>query len=768
VVCFHKTTITVLAALIVSAQIPMPAAAETIPGSADVTRLQNDLQNKNNPPPALESPAPLASPQQSPPSEAVPGNADAITFTLQGIALQGVSVYKPGELESIWQKDIGKTVSLKRVYDIAAAITARYRADGYFLASAYIPAQEIGNGGVRIAVVEGYIGQVQLGGDIPASSHILGLLKNRLLSLGPLNIRMLERQMLLLNDLPGTHFRAVLKPLDDGVADSAPLQTATPAPPTSNNHVSDNVPSPAPQGPPATRDPMSVAVAARISANGPVVFISPLDDIGRTLAARIRAAGGDLQNIQLIGPVPPPAPVMKNPGNPSPPPRADQDNAAGSPAGRLETTLEQIGNVDLVVVDPVGSSATKEQPSAEDIRRALAPLAQAATRHHVPVLAAQCLGADHGISANPAIAPTEAVAQPVKEGGVLLEIVGVAENPVHGSVSLDNSGSRYLGPLMATAQMSIDRFLPAFQQAVITLNSSVPDHELKSVLGKYIIPLTDNGIKLSFNAGYSQGRPGYTLTPDELVADSITLGTELAWDALRQRTENLRVVFGLDYLDSRTSLLDLPFVDDRITAARLGIHYDEQDRLEGSVIVDATLKRGLPIFGASHADDENLSRADGKPDFTSLTSTVYRFQTISAGWNALLGISGEVASAPLLSSQQFGYGGQSFGRAYDSSELVGDQGIAAIAELRYDGLRLPDGFHFQPFAFYDIGRVWNLAAGLPARTSGASGGFGFRLAMPRGFTLSLTVADPLTRPQSDPQYGDGKDPRVIFSLSDAF
>jgi hemolysin activation/secretion protein len=592
----------------------MPAYAQTIPGAANVTRLQNDLENRNNPPQTSESPAPLARPQNAPPSEAVPANAETITFTLRGIDLKGVSVYRPRELEGLWRSDVGKTVSLKRVYDIAAAITARYRADGYFLASAYIPAQEIGNGTVRIAVVEGYIGQVKFDGDMP-SSHVFDSLKSRLLSLGPLNVKALERQMLLLNDLPGTRFRAILKPLDDEAGQTQPL-----------------APSPAAATTPETVAPPSTQTAPEIP-----------------------------------------------------------------PAARA-----------------------------------------------------------------PPVEP------PVKEGGVLLEIVGEPQSPVHGSVSVDNTGSRYLGPYLASAQMSIDRGLPDLQQAVITLNSSVPDHELKSVLGKYIIPLNDNGVKLSLNAGYSQGRPGYTLTPDDLVADSTTLGTELEWDAVRQRTENLRLLVGLDYLDSRTSLLNLPFVDDRISAARLGIHYDEQDRLEGSVIADATLKRGLPILGASHPGDLNLSRAEGKPDGTSLASTVYRSQAISASWNALFGATGQIASAPLLSSQQFGYGGQSFGRAYDSSELVGDQGIAATAELRYDGLSLPDGFHLQPFAFYDIGRVWNLAAGLPARASGASGGLGFRLSMPRGIALSLTAAKPLTRAADTPQYGDGKEPRVIFSLSDSF
>lgn len=732
----------------------MPAAAQTIPGSADVTRLQNDFENRNNLPRIPEAPAPVATPQRALPPEAVPENADSITFTLRGIALQGVSVYKPRELEGLWRNDIGKTVSLKRVYDIAAAITARYRADGYFLSRAYIPAQEIGNGTVRISIVEGYIGQVQLDGDIP-SSHIFGVLKKRLLSLGPLNIKMLERQMLLLNDLPGTHFRAVLKPLDNAGTASVP-PAATPA----VNAVNNNAASPPPQGALSGKDPMSVDVAARASTTGPVVFISSLDDPDGILAAKIKAAGGNLQNIQIIEPG-----HAENPGNPSPPPRTDLDrDAATSSVERLETTLEKIGNVDLIVVDPAGAWSEAAQPHEEEIR-ALASLAQTATRHHVPGLfVAKSLTAEDFLAATSDAAPVA----PVKEGGVLLEIIGEPQNPVHGFVSLDNSGSRYLGPYLASAQMSIDRGLPDLQQAVITLNSSVPDHELKNVLAKYIIPLTDNGVKLSLNAGYSQGRPGYTLTPDELVADSTTLGTELEWDAVRQRTENLRVVAGLDYLDSRTNLLNLPFVDDRISAARLGIHYDEQDRLSGSVIMDATLKRGLPILGASHPGDQDLSRADGKPDFASLTSTVYRFQNIGTNWNALLGATGQIASAPLLSSQQFGYGGQSFGRAYDSSELVGDQGLAAMAELRYDGFRLPDGFHFQPFAFYDIGRVWNLAAGLPARTSGASGGLGFRLAMPRGIALSLTAAKPLTRAADTPQYGDGKAPRVIFSLSDAF
>src|ERR1039458_7339781 len=105
--------------------------------------------------------------------------------------------------------------------------------------------------------------------------------------------------MLLLNDLPGTHFFAVFKPLVKTVPDSSPA-VEPPAAPLGGRSMNVNAASPSPENSADSKDPMSVDVAARASTTGPVVFISSLDD----------------------------------PGNPSPPARTDQDNAAaGSPAG---------------------------------------------------------------------------------------------------------------------------------------------------------------------------------------------------------------------------------------------------------------------------------------------------------------------------------------------------------------------------------------------------------------------------------------------------
>ena len=57
----NKTSFAVIAALMVSAQLSMPAVAQTIPGLADVTRLQNDFKDRNKTPARISLTGPVVS-----------------------------------------------------------------------------------------------------------------------------------------------------------------------------------------------------------------------------------------------------------------------------------------------------------------------------------------------------------------------------------------------------------------------------------------------------------------------------------------------------------------------------------------------------------------------------------------------------------------------------------------------------------------------------------------------------------------------------------
>ena len=127
----------------------------------------------------------------------------------------------------------------------------------------------------------------------------------------------------------------------------------------------------------------------------------------------------------------------------------------------------------------------------------------------------------------------------------------------------------------------------------------------------------------------------------------------------------------------------------------------------------------------------------------------------------------------LLSSEQIGLGGPTFGRGYDPSELTGDKGVAGKAELQYNQQLSRLGSALQYFGFYDAGVIGNSdpAAGIPHSQSLASTGGGVRFALPLEFSGSLEVDKPLTKPVEAEVIMDNphpKDPRVEFSVMKRF
>jgi hemolysin activation/secretion protein len=213
---------------------------------------------------------------------------------------------------------------------------------------------------------------------------------------------------------------------------------------------------------------------------------------------------------------------------------------------------------------------------------------------------------------------------------------------------------------------------------------------------------------------------------------------------------------------------------------RLGFTYQLADLWNGQNGLNGTLSQGLNILGASQQGQENLSRAGATPDFTKFNLDASRLQDITQDWSFLTALASQIASGPLYSSEQFGYGGQAYGRAYDNSEITGDQGINGSVELRYSGIaplstEPPPGlstvYNVQPvpYGFYDIGAVWNMGSDqtMPY-ASGSSAGAGFRLLTDFGLSSNFGLGFPLTRRIANPIDGNGKSPRYFMSLSYGF
>jgi hemolysin activation/secretion protein len=335
-----------------------------------------------------------------------------------------------------------------------------------------------------------------------------------------------------------------------------------------------------------------------------------------------------------------------------------------------------------------------------------------------------------------------------------------------GSMTFDNNSSRFSGPyeMLLQAQAVV---LPTQKTTLAALSSLVSYDHLKYFSLKHEVPVFARGT-LGLYGSYTTANPGYTLKPEEIQSRSTSFGAALEYSLIRQRQENLNAKITFESRDASTDILGTQLTRDYIRAARFGLNYQRDDAWSGQNALGATVSQGLPLLGASPAGQVNLSRAEAKPDFTKLNFDASRLQGLGEDWGAYTALTGQVSSMPLYSSEQFGYGGQAFGRAYDDSEIIGDQGVAVSEELRYSGIGSWLGLQPMPYGFYDIGAVWNKGPSATPYASGSAAGAGFRMFSDFGFSSNLGLAFPLTRRIANPLYGNGKSPRYFMQISYGF
>jgi hemolysin activation/secretion protein len=248
------------------------------------------------------------------------------------------------------------------------------------------------------------------------------------------------------------------------------------------------------------------------------------------------------------------------------------------------------------------------------------------------------------------------------------------------------------------------------------------------------------------------------------------MGISLGYQWIRQRQENLSLKLTLDGRDSTSELEGADLSRDHIRTVRMSASYDTADRWRGYDSATFTLTQGIDGLGASEKGDRDLSRAGALPDFTKAEATLSRLQALTENWALQLATSGQLASGTLYSSEQFGYGGQAFGRAFDESEIVGDSGIAASLELQYGGWKdITPQVTWQPYAFIDTGQVWNDGVGQPPHETGSSTGLGIRFATEWNQSGSLGLAFPIDRNIAAPLYGTSDNgPRILLRVSQEF
>lgn len=373
-----------------------------------------------------------------------------------------------------------------------------------------------------------------------------------------------------------------------------------------------------------------------------------------------------------------------------------------------------------------------------------------------------------GVTARSILSPS-----PTTPGASDLTII-VERDSYDAEISFDNHGSRYLGPYEGSFAGSLNSAFGLNErisgQFVMAGDKDRKDELLFGSL-VYEQPLSRFGSKLRLLGSITNTEPGSTLDPFDVKGESKFFSATVSHPFIRSRTLNFsgRATFDSRDVESKNNL-EPNKRNDHIRSVRLGTTVQFMDTLLGVGVnaLDLELSRGLDVLGASSHGDSNLTRARGNPQYTKAELQIQRLQRLSSTLNLLMMTKGQWSATPLLSSEEFGVGGTTIGRGYDSSEIVGEDGVSAKLELQWNEPRKIKYIHdYQLFTFYDVGRVWNQDATTSAGKddSIASVGLGMRADITEKTKAGVGIALPLTR---NVDITNDHDPRYYFNITHKF
>lgn len=196
--------------LSIAALLSFPALAQQPPPQSG--QVEQSLQKKQDPKedPAKPKPKVDLAPRQEMTSE----DDAKVKIKVERITTTGNKSIPEADLLDVARAPggvVGREMTLAELKQAANRITQHYRSEGFGLAWAYIPVQEIKNGVVEIAVVEGRVDKILVSGNEYYSAEFIIDHVERLQKQNTLSLDSLERGLMTLNSYPGLSVRSTLR-----------------------------------------------------------------------------------------------------------------------------------------------------------------------------------------------------------------------------------------------------------------------------------------------------------------------------------------------------------------------------------------------------------------------------------------------------------------------------------------------------------------------------------------------------------------------------
>ena len=212
--------------------------------------------------------------------------------------------------------------------------------------------------------------------------------------------------------------------------------------------------------------------------------------------------------------------------------------------------------------------------------------------------------------------------------------------------------------------------------------------DLQNIQSGYTLPLSVSGTKIGLNYSYVNYQLGGLFEPLHADGNGHNMTLAITQPLIRQRDliVNATVAGEGSILNDRIE--SIPLRNKRHTASlQAGLTVVQRDKILGGG--STSLSVGF-VGGRLGIDDSETLSIDQSStglhtngDYSKLTMTFARNQTIARGLSFYAGAYGQWSNTNLTSSEQLSLGGPSAVRAWQRGESYSDKGVVATTELRY-------------------------------------------------------------------------------------
>ncbi len=165
-------------------------------------------------PPEQIAPAPAPQLRVEPASEntSLAPASLPLQITLRTLDIQGAKIYSETELRAVAEFKPNTKMAINDLRWMLQKITTHYQSHGYVAAQAYLPQQDIAEGNLVIAVVEGHYGKIQVQNQTNMAGSVIADLLDEMAIGDLVRASVLESQLLQVAALPGVKVNSSLVP----------------------------------------------------------------------------------------------------------------------------------------------------------------------------------------------------------------------------------------------------------------------------------------------------------------------------------------------------------------------------------------------------------------------------------------------------------------------------------------------------------------------------------------------------------------------------